>query len=290
MSKTNYKWELRRGSRKEICPCCGQRRFVPYVSSKDHATPAGPEYGRCDREQNCGYHRYPNGVQADPNTPVVKIAPRKPLRFYNAAVRTDTNTKLFSYACRLIGYEEAMRIWSLYHIGAFGSATIFWQISKGMEVRAGKAIAYGEDGHRIKTTNFPAWWLHRCKQTTGWFEGEELRQCFFGEHLLAHKEFADRTVGIVESEKTAALMMSFVPDVLWLACGGSHNLKNKDVRVLEGRTVRLYPDNGVYDYWLLIANEHGWSCDMEMEKHPVFAGCDLLDYYEQLTTNRHGHS
>ena len=58
---TNYKWVLRKGSRKEICPNCGQKRFVPYVSAADGKTLAGAQYGRCDREQHCGYICYPSG-------------------------------------------------------------------------------------------------------------------------------------------------------------------------------------------------------------------------------------
>ena len=79
-----YKWTLRKGGGKMICPKCGQRRFVPYVSTLDGKTLAGSEYGRCDREQSCGYQLYPGkDVNAGDIKPVeVKIEP--PLRFYPA--------------------------------------------------------------------------------------------------------------------------------------------------------------------------------------------------------------
>lgn len=282
----NYRWELMKHGKKMICPACGQRRFVPYVSTRDHRTLAGAEYGRCDRENNCGYHRYPSEVPTDKSLPIVKIKKQQPIRFHQAAVRTDYNTNLFVYAVRLLGYEKAKRVWDMYHISAFGSATVFWQISKGMEIRAGKAISYGTDGHRIKDYGYPVWWLHKCRQTAGWFEGQELQQCFFGEHLLAHEENKDKTVCIVESEKTAALMSAIEPDLVWLACGGSQNLKNDERnKVLRGCNVRLCPDDGQYNHWVLIANKYGWDCDYP-DMYYVFDGCDILDYYEKKLLNK----
>ena len=55
-----YKWSLRKGGRKMRCPNCGQMRFVPFVLTADGRTLAGSEFGRCDREQSCGYFRYPD--------------------------------------------------------------------------------------------------------------------------------------------------------------------------------------------------------------------------------------
>ena len=56
-----YKWSLRKGGKKERCPQCGKLRFVPFVLTADPTVKAGTEYGRCDREQSCGYFRYPGG-------------------------------------------------------------------------------------------------------------------------------------------------------------------------------------------------------------------------------------
>ena len=113
-----------------ICPKCGQRRFVPYVSTLDGKTLAGSEYGRCDREQSCGYQLYPGkDVNAGDIKPVeVKIEP--PLRFYPAAVVTDTGTPLFEYVSKLLGVSRALEIWNRYKIGRDGNRTVFWQIAK----------------------------------------------------------------------------------------------------------------------------------------------------------------
>lgn len=46
----------------------------------------------------------------------------------------------------------------------------------------------------------------------------ELPQCLFGEHLL--KKYPNKTVALVESEKTAIICSALMPDYIWLATGG----------------------------------------------------------------------
>lgn len=278
MSDTNYKWTLRHGGGKMICPNCGQKRFVPYVSTKDLQTLAGAEYGRCDREQNCGYNRYP-GKEVDPGeiNPVI-VEKQPPLRFYSSAVVTDTRTPLFDYVAQLIGVSRALAIWNAYKIGRDGSRTVFWQIAADGTIRAGKSIPYKLDGHRDKSDPYPANWLHKSPAWRGYYSGAELQQCYFGEHLLRDKPNAK--VIIVESEKTAAVM-SAVSGAVWLASGGSQGLKNDEKnKVLKGRDVYLCPDNGMYWNWEPIARANGWNILDECEKIPLFQGYDVLDLLE----------
>ena len=75
-----------------------------------------------------------------------------------------------------------------------------------------------------------------------------LCQCFFGEHLLVR--YSDKTVFIVESEKTALIAAHFMPDGLWLATGGKNGCFNeKAVRVLAHRDAVLMPDLGATEQW-----------------------------------------
>ena len=53
-----YRYTFEKGSRKHICPECGKKRFVRYVDSKTGEY-LPEQYGRCDREANCGYHLNP---------------------------------------------------------------------------------------------------------------------------------------------------------------------------------------------------------------------------------------
>lgn len=259
------------------CPKCGQMRFVPYVLTADGVTMAGAEYGRCDREQSCGYQKYPSDVKAKEVTPIVQ-EPKEPLRFYPSVVVTDMRTNLFEYVSKLCGVSHACKIWERYKIGCDGNRTVFWQIALDGTVRAGKSIPYLANGHRDKTDKYPANWLHKSKAWRGMYEGEELHQCWFGEHLLKGNE---KPVVIVESEKTAAVMSEFSQKFVWLASGGSQGLKSEEKNgVLKGREVWLLPDNGMYWNWAMVANENGWKVFDELEKAPIFEGCDVLDLLE----------
>ena len=58
MKNINYRYSLDRSSKKFTCPECRQKRFVRYVDAEtDEYLPE--QFGRCDREVNCGYHQNP---------------------------------------------------------------------------------------------------------------------------------------------------------------------------------------------------------------------------------------
>ena len=75
-----------------------------------------------------------------------------------------------------------------------------------------------------------------------------MKQCFFGEHLLA----TDKTypVALVESEKTALISSYYLPQYLWLASGGKNGCFNENsLLALVKRSVVLFPDLGATAYW-----------------------------------------
>ncbi len=69
-------------------------------------------------------------------------------------------------------------------------------------------------------------------------------EVFFGEHLLSNK-----SVVIVQEEKTALLGTLAEPAVDWLAVGESYNLTKGMMSKLAGRRVVLFPDDMSCDYW-----------------------------------------
>ena len=127
---------------------------------------------------------------------------------------------------------------------------IFFQIDKEGQCRTGKVMKYDPvTGHRIKDDSSicPVTWIHALMKRRGLLPEEwELGQCLFGEHLLSR--YPDRTVALVESEKTAVICAGFIPEYVWLATGGKTSLGNK-LDVLSGRKVVAYPDVDAYDYW-----------------------------------------
>lgn len=273
-----YKWQLRKGSRKEICPNCGKKRFVPYVLTSDGVTLAGAEFGRCDREQNCGYQRYPDGERYTVAEPQ-KIQPRERLEYANDDLHISTDSNLFHWACGLLGLNDAVLAWSNYNVGCIGGRVIWWQIDREGIVRTGKVMSYLSNGHRDKSDIFPVTWAHKHPQLKNLFKGEELHQCLFGEHLLTSNP--NKPVALVESEKTAVIMSRFLPEYVWLATGGSQGIKsNERLTVLSGRKVLLIPDNGQYYAWKRAAELYGWDIWDRLEKDAPFEGADILDIIE----------
>lgn len=291
MNNNNYKWSLRKGGKKERCPQCGKLRFVPFVLTADPTVKAGPEYGRCDREQSCGYFRYPGGeVKADTDREYTPEPPKEPILIpaeYAIGARVgDTNSLYRAYA-GLFNPLQLRVTMERYHCGTGSHGECIYYQFDGERVRTAKAILYGKDGHRVKTEDggLPVWWLHKSPAMRQYTAGRELRQCLFGQHLL--QRYPNARVYVVEAEKTAVMMAATEKDGanrIWLACGGSQMLKGAiDLMPLIGRDVTLIPDDGQYWNWRRTAEAYGWKCiDIAPLKvrHHLPDGCDIWDCRE----------
>lgn len=86
-------------------------------------------------------------------------------------------------------------------------ATVFWQMDYQNRVRTGKIMLYNPaTGKRIKEPYNHVTWVHSILHK----EDYNLKQCFFGEHLLP--EDKSRPVALVESEKTAIIASYYLPN------------------------------------------------------------------------------
>ena len=104
-------------------------------------------------------------------------------------------------------------------------------------------------------------------------ENFHLRQCLFGEHLLASDQ--QRPVALVESEKSALISSFYLPQYLWIASGGKNGAFNRDaMSVLRNRRVLLFPDLGATDYW---------NSKMEMIRN-LGIEVSLFDFMERNAT------
>ena len=54
----SFKYSLDKSSKKNICSNCNKKTFVYYVNTET-GNYLPTEFGRCDREQNCNYHKAP---------------------------------------------------------------------------------------------------------------------------------------------------------------------------------------------------------------------------------------
>lgn len=149
-------------------------------------------------------------------------------------------------------------------------ATAFWQVDVFGNARQVKIMAYNPSTGRRLKEHEPAWRLTKSGiysldidgQAKTAFAGKwvlgnpdaNLKQCFFGEHLLADDYLADqkRPVAIVESEKTAIVCSLVFPELEWLATGGKNGCgftSPDTATVLNGRAVHLFPDLKAFGEW-----------------------------------------
>lgn len=179
-------------------------------------------------------------------------APVEPSYISSAIVEASLShydkNPLYRYLCGVFGTEETVRLFNLYRIGTsakWGGSTIFWQTDETGKVHTGKIMLYDSStGRRVKEPQAYVSWAHSELRLPNF----HLQQCLFGQHLLPLHP--DRTVFIVESEKTAVIASHYMPDVLWLATGGKNGCFNSQtIDALRGRDVILLPDLGATDAW-----------------------------------------
>jgi len=152
----------------------------------------------------------------------------------------------------------------------WGGAAVYWQVDIEGNVRAGKMMGYNpKDGHRIKEPHPQVSWVHSELKLPDF----NLKQCLFGEHLLAT---SSATIMLVESEKTCLIASHFMPDFLWLATGGKNGCFNEDaMQVLRGRDVILMPDLGAIEKWI----------DKSKILEPICKSVTISDVLDQMATD-----
>jgi len=269
------------------CPQCGRSgKFTRYINGEgEHLA---DDVGRCDREEQCGYHRKPKEFYQDnPRTrdrsefkPRYK-EPEKPIdslpnELMMQTLRGYEQNNFFLFLRGLIGEDHARYQMRRYNVGTsrhWPGATVFWQVDAVGRVRQLKLMLYDpRTGKRVKGDTPAMKWDYISGQYRedvggqdksliygkfiqgGRFKNYNFQQCLFGEHFLRN----DCRTALVESEKTAILASHYFPDLDWVATGGSNGAgftKPNVCKVLQGRKVILFPDLGQYDKWTEKAKE-----------------------------------
>lgn len=282
-----------RNSRYE-CPECGKSdQFSKYIDN-DNGEVLGNNVGRCNRVDKCGYHYTPrqyfdnNGIKSE-GVEVYIPKPQPPSRSvsyidaetFNNSLQGYKKNNLVNFLHSKFDAQKVNHLINIYKIGASarynGGTTVFWQIDASDNVRTGKLIKYDKTGHRLKGCNN---WVHSVLN----IDNFNLKQCFFGEHLL--KETPGQTIGIVESEKTAIIASVYFPELVWLASGGAEGINKEKVKPLRGREVILFPDASkdgrIFNKWKVKANEFGFQISDYLEQNTTdeqkAQGVDIADF------------
>ncbi|ADY51464.1 hypothetical protein Pedsa_0892 [Pseudopedobacter saltans DSM 12145] len=169
-----------------------------------------------------------------------------PKNIFIRSIRHYFHNNFYEWLNRHFAPESCFHAANQYFIGSskhWNNATVFWQVDCDLSIRSGKIMLYNpETGKRIKEPYNHINWVHKVLDLPDF----NLKQCFFGEHLLNGN---NKMVCIVESEKTAIVASIVYPDQVWLASGSLVNLTAERCEVLKGREVILFPDVGAFPAW-----------------------------------------
>jgi hypothetical protein len=250
------------------CPnCANKKTFVRYIETETGKHIAA-NVGKCNRESNCSYHYTPKQYFSDNNLSIegLKRAPKEqlikpqstpisyiPNELFKRSLGRYEENNLITYLIGLFGLDTTFDLIQSYYIGTskhWNGATVFWQIDTENKIRTGKIMLYdSNNGKRIKSPYPFITWVHTVLKKKEY----NLQQCFFGEHLIGREP--EKTVAIVESEKTAIISSVYLPQFIWIAVGGLNHLTAERCEVLRGRKAILFPDLNAFDKWQVKANE-----------------------------------
>ena len=258
-------------SSRHTCPACERPRcFTLYID--DNGNALHPTVGRCDHESSCAYHYTPRQYfhdhpqhrhfvipsersesrnlhhdrHARPDRASPGIIPQNLIPPPSAA------NHLITYLSTMLPSSAIDRIIADYRLASTpDQAIIFLQIDQDNQCRTGKIMQYDPStGHRIKDPDKPGRinWIHTTLKRKKLLPKDwQLTQCLFGEHLLSSDQ--DKTVALVESEKTAIICSAMMPQYLWLATGGKSGLTSERLNSLKGRKIIVFPDIDAFKDW-----------------------------------------
>lgn len=249
-----------------VCPQCKKpHSFTLYLDGNTNQ-PISPNVGICNHANSCGYHYTPKQYFIDNPQRQTGAVPQNsgeqkrviqqpqppkpmgliPLEYLNNSQSTDSNfayflANLFKSLKNIdVSIEELCRT---YKLGATKDRkVIFWQVDINGNVRTGKIMQYNPTtGKRVHNASDAIDWVHNTLKRAEKLPSDyNLKQCYFGEHLL--NEQPDKIVAITEAEKTAIICSVLFPQMVWIGAGNLNGLTLEKSKALKGRSIMLFPD------------------------------------------------
>jgi len=269
------------------CPNCGKKKVYSRYIDTQTGKHLPERFGRCNREDNCGYHLKPyKDSYANKKAferrfgrskrifPVTQRKPSEanyiPSEIRDKSLKGYEANSLVTFLKGLVGEDIAQSLIQRFQIGTshhWPGATVFWLIDEQDQVRGGQIALFDEDGHTMKASlaggekKRLTSWVHyaltanyhkRGKPIPEWLEGYSKNAskfpCLFGLPQLK-LESATKPIAIVEAPKTAIIATAYLPQYIWLAVGAKTWLNSERLSAIRGRKVVLFPDNGAYQEW-----------------------------------------
>ena len=311
----SFKFILDNSSKKHICPQCGKKRFVQYldIETKEYLP---TEFGKCDREINCGYFSNPykegylknegNKVTANysSNSFLQRTMVKQTIEFLipeNVLLHTlkgYESNNFIKYISTKFNVELITKKVEDYLLGSVNKFTSFAYINKDFKCKAIALIEYDSHCKRIKTEPQPRN-LHtflnkeyksknkpQPKWLTDYNSNESKFNCLYGEHLINKVGNTTKPIAVVEAPKTAFIASMVYDAYVWVAAGALSYLTYERIKTIQQREVYLFPDTSTdgkaFNLWNDKAKQYGFTCIDLLEAIATDeerkAGYDLADY------------
>ncbi|GEC80200.1 DUF6371 domain-containing protein [Flavobacterium aquatile] len=243
------------------CPICSSKRSIKNQKQKCLIVNWDKGFATC---QHCRIviqihgakraHNFFNSFRYKEDIP----GSRHSIEFFNEVVfkfKNDTNNFsnfLESYFTREKIFEAERKLLIFSSSDFYTKSIAFPYINEKEQITGIKLMPYNSQGKRIKNKdgNGVVNWIHSLYKIKDWNNDF----CLFGLHQIIER--SDKSVHIVESEKTAFVMTIVKPEFIWLATGGLMMLNRKKLLPLKNYRIVLHPDKGnAFNIWSGLAKE-----------------------------------
>lgn len=257
----------------QFCPCGRNNKdgkFVPFRGYED-----SEDKGYCHSCEKTFLPDQENNSQ----TPEFKREPPKKISYipekYLSESINDCHKKpnaFIRFTQELFSTEIASFMVNKFKIGntrVYKDGVLFWYVNRFGNIVDAKAMPYKDNGKRKKSkagdtiefysrklkkycymTEFPEAY-HIGKSLLEDLEGVKepnTTKCLFGEHQLSSAP-KNKTIALVESEKTCVWSSLYFPEYVWLATGGKTGAKIQHLEALKNREVIIFPDQDAHSQW-----------------------------------------
>jgi hypothetical protein len=314
--------------RRSKCPFCGKDGKYSACENNYTKELAGYEFGRCS---SCQQYKLPPDYYI--NSGDTCTVENDYLGYFEADTininrLNQYNEDLFNKyghlpensfidaMCNMFGKDEVKRVFNLYNVGRFSieNSIVFPYLCNNTHCCTAKILFY-EGLHRekeIKKKIAPKF-LHNLRYNDNGIKYDyndyeeytdkngndiqelipfKLKLCLFGHHLILND--LNKTICLVESEKTALIMSIILPEFIWVGAGGNTWIQYYKFLFFSGRKCLVFPDMSendiTYKMWYDKLNQYGYDfefidyyseylCnDSEMINHFKEKGWDIADF------------